>query len=412
MAFERNTSDLHLHLNGSFSMAFLEKMALENGSEAGKSLARLKELREQYAKLRAESKSIPEIEKRCEKLIWDQFPLISKIVTEAENLVEGTVDVVSSSKASYLEIRTSPKGADPVSRQLYIDAFVRGLRQANAKQGGKKIAYGLLSLDRSSCIPEVAHEIIDAVAAEKARSGLLVGIDLSGNYLAPRKLTGKALAGALVYALSKNIGLALHVGEIDSPEERSDVDLILETLASWQRQQKPSARNLFHGKVRLGHGIFLTPRQIQQIQEMQLPIEICPACHEKLNWWQAGQPHPVTKIYSSWKDPVVTGTDDELFFGEDARTANRRVLDFLAYPGDRKKGDARAHQVRFRFASANKTPPASTSYLRYGVGIAVAALGVAVIAARLFSKGKAADSSGAVPARAPSPQSTTLKKTS
>jgi adenosine deaminase len=306
--------------------------------------------------------------------------------------------VVASSKASYLEIRTTPKGADKAARQPYIDTFVSGLQQANTRFAGRKMAYGLLSLDRSSCTPEAAHEIIDAVIAEKERSGLLVGIDLSGNYLAPRKLTGRSLALTLKYALSKNIGLALHVGEIDSPEERSEVDLILETLADWQKQQ-PSDKNPFHGKVRLGHGIFLTPKQIELIREMRLPMEICPACHEKLNWWKTNQPHPITKLYTSWQDPVVPGTDDELFFGEDARTANQRVLDFFAYPKDRKTGDAHAHHARFRFSSATPLPQAipsipkaaSTSYWRYGLGAAVALFGLGLFAARFFQERTAAD---------------------
>lgn len=406
MAFERNTSDLHLHLNGSFSLTFLEKMASENGPEAVTALTELKRLRQQYKELREKLSATTEskgnedraqIEAQCEKLIWAQFPLIHKIVNKLDNIAEGTVDVVKYSRARYLEIRTSPKGDDKASRQPYIDTFVRGLQQANTQFAGQKVAYGLLSWDRSSCTPEAALEIVDAVVAEKERSGLLVGIDLSGNYLKPRKLTGEPLARAIKYALSKNIGLALHVGEVESKEEEREIDLILDTLEEWQKQQ-PSGKNPFHGKVRLGHGIFLTAKQIERIRELQLPMEICPACHEKLNWWKTGQKHPVTKIYSSWTDPVVPGTDDELFFGETAKTANRRVLDFLNYPKNQKTGAANAHQARFRFAS--EAPAPKPSYWRYGVFAAAAVVGLGVIAARIWGKGKA-DTPGTAPLPAP-----------
>jgi adenosine deaminase len=384
MSFVRNTSDLHMHLNGSLTLKFLEDLAIKNGPEAIASYKELVSLRIQYDKLRAqllagsEAKEPLNLADQCEKLIWKQFPLIHKIMTKMEDIYEGTLNVVEASKASYMEIRTTPKGTDQPTRQEYINTFVRGLNQANKKFSGSKAAFGLLSLDRSSCTPETAYEIVDAVVAEKARSGLLVGIDLGGNYLAPRKLTGEELAKVLKYALSKDIGLALHVGEINSVEEKNDVDIILKTLADWQKLQPGS--NPFQGKVRLGHGIFFTPLQIEMIQNMQLPLEICPACHEKLNWWKPSEPHPVTSIYKTWQDPVIPATDDELFFGQDAKAANQQVLDLLSYPQGQNRGMANTHHAKFRFTPQPETK-ASSSRKQFMRNLGFFALGASIGAA-------------------------------
>jgi len=79
------------------------------------------------------------------------------------------------------------------------------LEEGNKKCEGKKIARGLLSLDRTIHTEKMSYEIIDRVVLEKKRNGLLVGIDISGNPLGERKLTGEGLAAVLIYALKIDI---------------------------------------------------------------------------------------------------------------------------------------------------------------------------------------------------------------
>jgi len=343
--FERKASDLHMHLNGSFSLDFLRQMAEKNNAVA--EFQKLKEVREEYTKLLAQ-KSLQGMHDKSIALIWTQFGLIHKIMRTLADIQQGTMNVIEASKARYMEIRTTPKDMDGSTWGKYVDAFLSGLEEGNKKCNGEKIARGLLSLDRTIHTEKISYEIIDRAILEKKRNGLLVGIDISGNPLGERKLTGAALASVLHYALNKGIGIAIHIGEADTSTERNDANIILDILASWSKQS--SAGNFFHGKVRLGHGIFLTEEQRSIIKKLQLPIEVCPSCHEKLNWWNKSKPHPVTHIYQFWKDPVVTGTDDEIIFGGNAKEENQLVLEMLGYPKDEKMDEARVHQSKFRFA--------------------------------------------------------------
>lgn len=341
---EHGTSDLHMHLNGSFSLDFLQKIAEKNNIVSA--FKKLREIKTAYSKMKTQEGQQREQDKAIAH-IWAQFALIHQMIKTLADIEHGTVDVIQSSKAKYMEIRTSPKSLDGASWEQYVDAFVAGLTKGNEQCHGEKIARGLLSLDRTRHTETISYEIIDRVVSEKKRSGLLVGIDISGNPIAERQLTGDTLTSTLHYALSKEIGIAIHVGEVDTSIEINDVNIILDILNSFNKQH--SKKNPFHGKVRFGHGIFLTETQRAKIKELQIPIEICPSCHVKLNWWDKNKPHPVTFIYPHWKDPVVTGTDDEIIFDSCAKTENHVVLEMLGYPKNKKKEEAWLHQSKFRF---------------------------------------------------------------
>jgi adenosine deaminase len=347
--FERKASDLHMHLNGSFSLDFLREIAEKNNATSD--FLKLKEVKEEYKKLIGQEALQGEHNKSI-ALIWTQFSLIHKIIQTLADILHGTINVIDASKACYMEIRTTPKDMDGASWEKYVDAFVNGLIEGNKKCSGKKIARGLLSLDRTIHTEKMSYQIIDRVVLEKQHSGLLVGIDISGNPMAERKLTGDTLASVLRYALDKDIGVAIHIGEANTDIEKNDVDIILAILTSWSKKSYSGSYsgNYFHGKIRLGHGIFLTEEQRVTIKKLRIPIEVCPSCHEKLNWWHKSKPHPVTHIYQFWKDPVVTGTDDEMIFGGNAKEENQRVLEMLGYPKNEKKEEARIHQSTFRFA--------------------------------------------------------------
>jgi adenosine deaminase len=334
-------SDLHMHLNGSFSLAFLEKCALRNDAEVN--FTHLLTLREQYTSLIQPKPSAKFI-----TLIWEQFAQIHQIIQSLADVYDGAIDVIQTSKASYMEIRTRPKEIQDASWQEYVAAFVNGLTQGYVIDK-TKTARGILSLDRTKDTAARALEIIDEVAQEKAASGLLVGIDISGNPVEARTLTGATLATVLQYALTKDIGIAIHLGEVETTTERHDVDIILETLNAWHQANYSAAKNPLHGKVRLGHGIFLSEAQRTLIKQLQIPIEICPTCHKKVNWWNTNDLHPVTAIYKHWQDPVVSGTDDEIIFGANAEEENQTVLTLLGYPANESYAKARIHQALFRF---------------------------------------------------------------
>jgi adenosine deaminase len=331
-------SDLHMHLNGSFSLDFLQKIAEKNAATL--EFNTLLQLREQYIKQNTLTESIA--------LIWEQFAQIHHILQSLDDVYEGTINAIASSTAHYMEIRTRPKEINNTSWEDYVAAFLQGLQYGN-DHVKNKVALGILSLDRTKDTKEKAIHIIDRVAQEKTATGLLVGIDISGNPSGPRALTGDHLESVLEYALEKNIGTAIHLGEVESEVEHNDVNIILKVLNSWHTANDSPMKNPLHGKVRLGHGIYLTAAQRALIKQLQIPIEICPTCHEKVNWWNRNGLHPVTSIYTHWQDPVVSGTDDEIIFGANADEENQTVLTMLGYPATDNFSKARIHQAQFRF---------------------------------------------------------------
>ena len=65
---------------------------------------------------------------------------------------------------------------------------------------------------------------------------------------------------------------------------RQDTDSLLNVLEQWKSQHPTKDNNPLHGKVRLGHCIYLTQKQKDRINTLGIPIEVCPSCHSKLNW--------------------------------------------------------------------------------------------------------------------------------
>lgn len=321
---EQQFTDFHCHLNGSFSQGFLKKIAERNNC-----LAVYQQFLETQDNYEKKSQEEPRDIEACLKLIWAQFSLVHKMVQTLPDIQEGTYDVVAHSAGQYLEIRTTPKSMNGCSVEKYIDAFLKGLLDARENVSLGKEAYGLLSLDRTHHTAKDAAYFIEKVLTS---GGLLKGIDISGQPLAARQLTGDELIKTIQLALENNVGLAIHMGETDTPEERQDTDTILATLEHWIEKHPESSDHPFFGKIRLGHCIYLTEQQKERIFALQLPIEVCPTCHAKLNWHEQGKPHPVTAIYDSVSQPVIPGTDDETIFKSTIQHESQLVFGFFKNP--------------------------------------------------------------------------------
>lgn len=274
----------HVHLNGAISLEYLRTTAERNHCLGI------------YDKFEAESD------------LWKKFSWIHQIIQNPIDVTLATLDVVKHSKADILEIRTTAKEMGNHSVDDYVQAFIAGLLEANRQYPKKKVR-GLLSIDRTRHSLQEAKKIVDTALKEKQKSGMIVGVDLSGNFTGNRALTGEDLYQAIRYALEKDIGVALHVGEINSEIERQDFDTILKAIQDYQKVNQEK----LYGKVRLGHAIYRTPSQDNIIKELKIPVEICPTCHQKLKWWPEGQPHPILTLYK-YRTEVLPGTDDNLLF--------------------------------------------------------------------------------------------------
>ncbi|RUR11048.1 hypothetical protein ELY14_02985 [Legionella septentrionalis] len=342
---QEHKSDLHCHLNGSFSDEFLEKTAVKNGCL--QVFAELMEVKEKYFQLTKqqpqEGFSLDSI-----NLIWKQFALVHKIVRDLEDIKNGVVDVVSHS-VKYLEIRTTPKEMGNETIEQYIESFEQGLIEANQVHKNKK-AVGLLSLDRTIHTVEDARRYIHYI--KKSPHGVLVGLDISGNPIAKRTLSGKDLEKVIQLAFANQLPIAIHMGECDSGIERQDTDIVLAAIEQFAiSEARFKQGNPLHGKVRLGHCIFLSKEQKEKIRELQAPIEVCPTCHSKLNWHLEKSVHPVTEIYNDISAPIIPGTDDAGIFGSSGKKEFAKCKSLFFNKHQLEDDDIKNHQAKFRFSN-------------------------------------------------------------
>lgn len=342
---EKNTGDLHIHLNGSFSLDFLKKIAAKN--DCIEKYEQLERIQKDYflgTNLQPENGFSEDLI----GLVWKQFGLVHNIIQNLNDISEGVIDVVQNSKAKYLEIRTTPKlMADSSSIDEYINVFESGLLNAKQKINHKK-AVGLLSLDRTIHTLEDAKHFINRILTTP--HNLLVGLDISGNPLAKRTLTGKDLEEIVYLALNSGLAITIHMGEVNTEVEQQDSNIILSALEQWKSQQPAQNKNPLHGKVRIGHCIFLTEEQKEKISNLAIPIEVCPSCHRSLNWHLDKFPHPVTEIYKDLSDPIVVGTDDKTIFGATIKAEFNRLFTFFSNKNQLDRKVIKEHQAGFRFS--------------------------------------------------------------
>lgn len=271
--------DLHLHLGGSIS----------------------KDLLVEFAKSDNNQKALDDIEVAD---VLQMFKIVHNLINSPKRIEVSTENVIHTSTADYLEIRTTPRNfSSNISLRHYVEAFVSGLQKFPEK------AKGLLSIDRYKHDIKSAQDII-ALALEF--SDYIVGIDISGiNPTGTRVLQGTNLQSIVETVLNSPLGLAIHIGELNLEKDRIDSTIILNVIDQWiERNQIIECS----GKIRLGHALFLEEEQKRIIRKHQLPIEICPSCHRYIGSWSKGQKHPVQEIYPDKESPIIIGTDDTLIF--------------------------------------------------------------------------------------------------
>src|SRR5574340_587257 len=122
--------DLHLHLGGSISPELVKRFAESD--------------RDQHA-----------LDALAEADVLALFRVIHRLVQSPERIEIATEDVITTSTADYLEIRTTPREFSPEgSFRPYVEAFVSALRRHPGK------AKGILSIDRYKHDLATARDII------------------------------------------------------------------------------------------------------------------------------------------------------------------------------------------------------------------------------------------------------------
>lgn len=288
--------DLHLHLGGSIS----------------------KELVRHFAQLDNDKRALDAL---AEADVLTLFQVVHQLVQSPERIEAVTEDVITTSTADYLEIRSTPrKFSSKGTFRPYADAFVSALRRHPGK------AKGMLSIDRYK------HDLItarDIITLALDYPDYIVGIDISGvNPPGVRRLQGDDLAACIEIILDSPLGLAIHVGELESEKDQRDNTTALMTIDHWLTHHHTAT---CVGKIRLGHAIFMADEHMHIIRKHHLPIEICPTCHRYLGCWRNGQKHPVQTVYPEHASPVVLGTDNALNFSTNFQREKKLFINALPY---------------------------------------------------------------------------------
>lgn len=177
----------------------------------------------------------------------------------------------------YLELRTTPRKTEKISKLQYIETVIKTIIVCQEKFPNILVKL-IPSIDRSQGL-ESAEENLDLILKLKEiYPKIIKGIDLSGD---PVKSEFKIYKNLLEKARNNGLKLALHCGEILNDEEVTEM--------------------LNFGMDRLGHGTFINP---DLLVDQNIPIECCLTSNLKSGTVSSYSEHHFGKLFGM-KYPVV-----------------------------------------------------------------------------------------------------------
>lgn len=200
-----------------------------------------------------------------------------------------------------LELRTTPRALADASAADYVRIVSACVDEFDDSQRRLGVVNAMrvslvLSLDRAAS-PEAAEATVDLAVAHRP---LVVGVDLSGN---PTK--GEMPTRALDRARRAGLRTTLHCAEVPAEEE---TDAMLD-----------------FGADRLGHALFLTPRQVRRVLASKTPVELCPTSNLATLGRDGLADHPTAAMWLRRGHPISVNTDDAGVFGTSLSNEYMRV---------------------------------------------------------------------------------------
>ncbi|XP_049865026.1 adenosine deaminase-like protein [Pectinophora gossypiella] len=194
----------------------------------------------------------------------------------------------------YIELRSTPRDTQYMSKRQYIDTLVKSIR--TSPQHLTIITRLIISICRHSPLAD-AEEIADlAIEFYKSYPDIVVGIDFSGN---PTVGSFKDFVPALSRAREAGLKVTLHCGEVFNP---SEVQEMLEF--------KPE---------RIGHGTCIHPKYRGtdetwvNLCKSRIPVELCLTSNVNSKSISDYDSHHF-KYYYTAGIPLVICTDDKGVF--------------------------------------------------------------------------------------------------
>ncbi|KAJ8249032.1 hypothetical protein GJAV_G00230440 [Gymnothorax javanicus] len=266
--------ELHAHLNGSISVATMEKLIS----------------RKPHLNIQHSMTAIHKGQRRTLDDGFQVFKVIHQLVDSEEDILMVAKAVIAEFAADgvkYLELRSTPREERQtgLTKRTYVETVLEAIRQC--KQEGLDIEVRfLVAIDRRNG-PQVAMETVKLAEDFMVSSdGVVVGLDLSGD---PNVGHGKDFLPALQKAKKCGLKLALHLSEVQAQKEETELLLTL----------PPD---------RIGHGTFLhaevggSQNLVDKVRERNIPLELCLTSnvkgqsvpsyekHHFLYWYQLGHP--------------------------------------------------------------------------------------------------------------------------
>lgn len=281
--------ELHAHINGSLSKQTIKKLIEikaakgELGSEVTDQMISCSD---------GEQKTLAE----C----FEMFKVVHKIVDNPEAVYEATKDVIrefAGDGVKYLELRTTPKNAGSMSKDMYMASVIQAINESNNDTGLEILTRLLVSIDRQNG-KTVADQTVDLADKYKGMSDCVVGIDLSGN---PNCGILSDFTAALARAKTLGLRTAVHLAE--TLEDKSETQAVLDVNPD-----------------RIGHGTCLLPEDgghqelVDFVARHKIPLELCLTSNVKGQTVKNYDVHHFQKWYEMGH-PCVVCTDDKGIFG-------------------------------------------------------------------------------------------------
>nr|ACQ58006.1 Adenosine deaminase-like protein [Anoplopoma fimbria] len=280
--------ELHAHLNGSVSVTTIEKLIS----------------RKPHLNIEHGMTAIGKGQRRTLDECSQVFKVIHQLVDTEEDILMVATDVIREFAADgvkYLELRSTPreeKGTG-LTKKSYVETVIKAIKQCKSEGLDIDVRF-LVAIDRRNG-PEVAMETVKLAEEFMLSSdGLVLGLDLSGD---PMVGHGKDLLPALQRAKNCGLKLSLHLSEVPSQLEESDLLLNL----------RPD---------RIGHGTFLHPEVggsqglVDKVVTNNIPLELCLTSNVKGQTVPCYAKHHF-KYWYQMGHPCVICTDDKGVFSTD-----------------------------------------------------------------------------------------------
>ncbi|KAJ3648715.1 hypothetical protein Zmor_020494 [Zophobas morio] len=270
--------ELHAHLNGSLSASILQKLGCSSEDILG------------YQKL---TQQVFAQEKRLQEC-FSLFKIAHNSTNNRKAVYEATKYVVEEFRADnviYLELRTTPRREENMTKIDYIEAVVKGIQ--DAQEG--IITKLLLSIDRGHDL-KTSEESMDAIIKMKKKyPSIIKGVDFCGN---PN--VGSFNCSLFKQARDNGLFVTLHCAEV---KNNSEVDQIL--------RFEPD---------RIGHGTFIHPKYggFQEgwtlYKQKIIPLECCLTSNVLCGTVQCYKEHHLQEWIKN-SLPFSLCTDDKGVFG-------------------------------------------------------------------------------------------------